>query len=386
MQMNRFDCKLEVLPKRPVSALKAENGQFHFQSERVEAVIDCTTGLLSRYAVDGQDYIVGDGFAALVLDDCEDPWLTAGSKWRDVLGRFELMSAEEGTRFSGVRDGVLDSVRVVDDGEVRTTVEAMLKYGNSSMVLTYRLPKIGAELEVEVRVLWNEKDRLLKLSIPTALEDVAYWGQVSYGRDVLPGADREVVAQQWVAAVSEKQDLALTCVNEGSYGSDFVDGAVRLSLLRSPAYSGHPAGDRPVVLQDRFTARIEQGERLFRFWIEGGKRTERLAAIDRQALVHNEKPFVLSFFPSGAGQQPVPGLLLDGQAVQLGAFKPCEDGDGFVVRLFESTGEGATTVLRIPALEIEAPLELGPFEIKTLRVSAVGKTVVETDLLERPLT
>jgi hypothetical protein len=30
----------------------------------------------------------------------------------------------------------------------------------------YKLPKQGSEVEIEARVHWNEKDRMLKLSLP----------------------------------------------------------------------------------------------------------------------------------------------------------------------------------------------------------------------------
>ena len=384
-QITRFDCTLEILPKRPQPEVSAENGRFTFKNDRIEAVINAETGLMDKYAVDGVDYITPGAFRGLVINDTEDPWGMNQKEYRDVAGVFTLMDREAGTRFSGVKAGLLDSVRVIEDGPVRTVIEALFSWGDSFLVLTYRLPKQGTELEVHVRVHWNEKDKMLKLGIPTPFAGGTYHGQVAYGRDELPGAEREVVAQKWVAAVSKDDQHALTCINDSIYGSDFVDGEVRLSLLRSAAYSGHPIGDRPIVPQDRYTPRIDQGERQYLFWFQGGPKAERFDAIERESLAHNEQPMVISFFPSGAGEMPAPGAKLDDNVVQMPVFKRSEDGEGYIVRLFEPTGVARSTTLSIPALGIQQEVSLTPFELKTFWVDPESKRLTEADLLERPM-
>jgi len=158
-----------------------------------------------------------------------------------------------------------------------------------------------------------------------------------------------------------------------------------LTLLRSPAYSGHPIGDRPVVPQDRFLPRIDQGERVFRFWLAGGPASERLATIDREALAANEAPFALSFFPNGQGAPPAPAVILDGDSTALlTALKQAEDGNGWIARLFEAGGAGATCQLRAPCLGIDEKLHLQPFEIASLRLGLDGR-LEYTNLIEESL-
>jgi len=107
-----------------------------------------------------------------------------------------------------------------------------------------------------------------------------------------------------------------------------------------------PTDPRPALVpQDRYTVRIDQGERQFRFWINAGSADERLERIDREALVKNEKPFAMSFFPSGAGSRPKPFAELSDDVVQMSAAKPAEDGNGLIVRLYEPTGKPRTTTL-----------------------------------------
>ena len=74
-------------------------------------------------------------------------------------------------------------------------------------------------------------------------------------------------AQKWVAVTSQERGFALTCINDGIYGSDYSENGLRLTLLRSPAYSAYPDKNGIVNLPpDRFTPRIDQGQRFFRFW------------------------------------------------------------------------------------------------------------------------
>ncbi|MEI7832372.1 MAG: glycoside hydrolase family 38 C-terminal domain-containing protein, partial [bacterium] len=382
-QMNRFDCKLERIDARPAPTLIAADGRFTFRTAELEVVINTQTGLLDRYRVDGVDYLQPEAFLPLVIADSADPWGMTVQRFNTVKDRFTLLSAEEGTAFSGLHGAAISSVRVIEDGAARTVVEAVLGYQSSRIVLQYKLPKQGTEVEVHVRVHWNEKDTMLKLALPSALPEPQYRGQVAYGVDTLRMDGREVVAQKWVAAVAAAHSF--TCINDGSYGSDWEDGIMRLSLLRSPAYTGHPIGDQPIVRDDRYTPRIDQGERLFRFWIKGSATTERLAAIDREALAHNEKPVALSFFPHGGGTIPAPFAILSDDVVQLSTFKQAEDGHGYIFRLFEPTGSARDTVLEIPALGLNFPVKLGAFEIKSLRLDGETGAISEVDLLERAL-
>ena len=384
-QVTRFDSAFEVKPERPKPAAKPDNGLIRFKTDDMEMIINCATGLVDKFAVNGIDVLKPSAFQPLVMKDDEDPWSTVARSYREQVGTFTLLTQEKSARFSGVRQEALRPARVIEDGAVRTVVEVVMGYGNSFICQTYRMPKRGAEVEIEVRVHWNEKSNMLKWSIPTVFSHARYIGQQAFGVEPLPTTGREVAAQKWVAAASDAAGMAFTCINDGVYGSDFADGELRVSLLRSPAYCGYPVGDRPIVMQDRYTPRIDQGERLYRFWVNAGPMGQRLEQVDREATVHNEKAFALSFFPSGKGVRPVAGIILRDDVVQLAAFKKSEDSEEFIVRLFEPTGKARTTTLVMPPLDIEKQIGLGAFEVKTFRINADTGSVVETDLLERPL-
>ena len=381
-QVNRFDCTLQVLPQKPRPQLHAQDGKIIFQTADVEVVINCATGLIDRYRVQGVDYLCENACLPLVIQDNDDPWGMTVDRFREVVGQFGLMSPEAGTAFSGVHAGLLDSVRVIEDGEVRSVVEAVLSYHHSFVCLRYKLPKRGAEIEIEVRVHWNEKSRMLKLSIPTVFAEARYLGQAVFGIAERPVDGKETMAQKWVGVFSDRDDLALTCINDGTYGSDFSGGEMRLSLVRSPGYVGHPIHDRPIMPQDRYSPRIDQGERLFTFWLKGGPAGERREHVDREALCHNEKPFPLSFSPSGAGRTPLPAVVLEDDAVQLSALKKAERTEDYIIRLFEPSGQPRTTTVAVPLAGLRRQVALGKFEVKTLRLDVAAGTLSEANLME----
>ncbi len=383
-QISRIDCTPRQQTEKPVPRLKSVGKSLHFKTAALEVLINTETGLVDRFCVNGREVLKPNAFTPLVMRDNEDPWSMLEKHYREVTGRFTLMTPEAGTSFSGLKlHTPLPSLRVIEDGPVRTVVEAIMAYNRSFLVLTYRLPKEGSEVEVHVRVHWNEKDKALKLALPTVFSGCEYRGQVAYGRDNLPGKEREVVAQKWVAAVSKARDMALTCINDGLYGSDCPNNEIRLTLLRSPAYSAHPFGNRKTLPQDRYMPRIDQGERQFTFWINAGPVEDRMNRVEREALSHNEKPMALSFYPPGIGAMSPPGVVLSDNTILMTAFKGAENGEGFVVRLFEPTGTARSATLYVPALGVEQSVSLKPFEIKSLRLLSGENFLREVDLLEQ---
>ncbi|MCC7145582.1 MAG: alpha-mannosidase [Phycisphaeraceae bacterium] len=394
-QMNRFNCRYQQLKKKPDAKLKVKAGKIRFANrDGLEVVISARTGLVERWRVKGRDVAAPDAFRPIVIADNCDPWGMTVRSFRKKIGSFSLMSARETAVFSGLGDQKgLPAVRVVEDGEVRSVVEVTLKYGDSRICQRYKLPRQGTEVEVELRVFWEEKDRMLKLSVPLSkglATKAKYVGETAFGYGELADNGEEAVAQKWTAVVSRSGGLALSCINEGCYGSDFDGSELRLSLLRSASYSAHPIENRKILPEDRFTARIDQGERIFRFWFNAGPIAARLQEVPNEALVRNEKPYALSFNPSGQGPRPKVGPMVDDAVVQMTACKPAAAGQGnpgdLIVRLFNPTDRPRTAKLSIPVLGLRAQkVTLGKFEVQTLRINPRTRKVTATNLMEKPV-
>ncbi len=414
----RYSCRLERIAVAPVAGVgrtgvspvpgTARDGR------RYSVVIDPATGLMASYVVDGIEQLAAPAFRPLVLRDTADPWGMKVRGFRDVVGEFRLMSPRDAAVFAGVGIPELAPVRVIESGPVRTVVEALLGFGRSALALRYKMPADGAEVEIEALVSWFETDRMLKLAVPTVFAGGTVRCEAAYGAEIVDREGEEVVAHRWIAAISADGSRALTVVSNATYGFDAAGGELRMSLLRAPAYAGHPVDDvTPIVRQDRFEPREDQGLHGFRFWMRAGDATERVDAVAREAAVRNDGLTAFNAFPAGAGSPPRSGLAIEGPAVCVGALKLAEDSEDLVVRLFEPTGRGRTVWVRVPAFDGDAlgagtdaspcrcsfEVVLGPFEIRTLRIArppafaarlrpgkeTAAATVTETDLLEREI-
>jgi alpha-mannosidase len=384
--MTRYACRLTTIARPAETGLRPISGDLHHRNESCQVVINGATGLLTRYAVDGVEYLAPGACAALIMKDSADPWGMKVRGFRQVMGRFKLLSAEDAAALAHLKIGTLPPVHVVEDGPVRTIVEAAFGFRRSTLVLRYVLPKKGAEVGLEMRVHWCEPDLMLKLALPTALAGMQVCSQAVFGVERHHRLEEELIGQQWIGCVSGDEAHALTIINDATYGFDYSESELRLSCLRSPAHAGHPVDDvTPIVRQDRIERRIDQGEHVFRFWLNAGRAAERLAAVDREATVKHEPPMALVAFPPGDGAPALPGVTLSDDVVQMPALKLAEDGRALIIRLFEPTGVARSTTVAVPALRVTSRVDLGPFDVRTLRVDLEQATIDDVDLLERRL-
>jgi len=194
----------------------------------------------------------------------------------------------------------------------------------------------------------------------------------------------EKVAQRWTGISSEDKEQGLTIINNTTYGFDCCDGELRSSLLRSPAYAGHPQEEGfPITRQDRFEKRMDQGEHEFCFNIRGGSWTNRRQEIQVESQVKNEGLIALCCWPDGRNEMPLPIIKIENPCVSLGALKKSESGDYLIIRLLSNSDSMISTRLKIPLIDTVAILGFRPYELKTLIINLKTKEIRECDLLEK---
>ena len=380
--MNRYSCILKKIPTSGIDNNETSS-KFQFSLQNGYFEINPETGLIERYEIDGEKILLPGSGRLLVMKDNADPWGMTVNSFREIKGGFHLLSPEATALFAEVDAPVLPPLRIIEAGPVRLVVEAVFGFGESFAVIRYKIPVKGSEIEIEMRIYWMEKDSMLKLSFETDWIDAGCFGQVAYGVEEFERNGSELVAQKWVGLVSPKEKNVLTIINDTTYGFDYDKGEIRLSLLRSPAYSGHPVKEgQPIVPQDRVEPRIDQGERPFRFWINAGPYQSRIESIHTESLIRNEPPIGLCCFPSGKGEVLSSGIIITDPVIQLSALKLSENNDQLVCRLFEPSGKARKAELKFPVFDFSHEFSLLPFEIKTLVIDCKTKIVSETDLLE----
>ena len=348
--MNRFDCEVTYMPVQSTES-KLPRKDIHFVNDRMEVVINHKTGLVDAYRVDGVDYLKPGSFATQLFKDNPDPWNMSTYRYDTVIGQFETVPDRMGHAHDIIPDTPeipIPAVRIIEDGVIRMIVEAEFCYGNSKLIQTYRLPRTGTSFEVEQRIYWNEADTMAKLKIPCAMRG-QYVGQNMFGRGNLPQDGSETVSQKWCGIFGKEK--ALTVTNKTTYGSHASEDTMYLSLLRAPGYAAHPVGDRPLIREDRFIPRIDQGEHVFSFTVCGSDVSQRQNLIEQESLIHNEAPFVINAFPGGYGEKHGSFITVSDARMILSAMNHNENGD-LVLRLFNSVSEPCSAQIKIPAMNI----------------------------------
>jgi len=378
--MTRFSCYITWLKQRPKSIGLLQNSHLEFQTEALSVRINKATGLIDSWKTDGKEFLKENGFQLVVLESDKDPWGMNLDGYHKKIGEFELLSKEEGSRYSGT-NGLIDSVRVIENGSVRTVVEAVFGFGDSKACIKYILPKKGTAVDIEIRVDWAEKGNFLKLVIPTVLKEACPMGETAYGIMEYEADGKEKVSQRFNGLFDQNEDMAFTCINDGTYGVDFTKGTMRISMLHSAAYSAHPIGDRELLVQDRLLPYIDQGERMFRFRMEAGRCTPRRERISVEAQCFQEKPYIVQAFPSGEGQITAPMVILSNESVLLSAFRQEIDTGNYRIRLFETTGQTNRVTIELPFLGMRKDLEIGGYEIKTFLIDAKNKEWKESTII-----
>ncbi len=354
--VSRFDCTLTVLKKDVFEKREQMGDSVCISNGETDLRISRKTGLIEHYAIDGKTYIENSGILEVYRDD-EDPWGMRVNGFKEKIGSFTLMSDEEANAFVGYPDDKSPNVRIVEDGAVRTKVQAFFSYKRSVAVVEYTLPKNSSYIDVDITMYSNEPCNMIKYRIDTALCGKP-WGETAFGFEELYDNEDESVFHKW-CGIKEKDD-ALYVLNRGTYGGSFDNSTIKLSLLRTPIYSAHPINDRPIAPHDKFINHIDMGERHFSFRISAER------DIARAAQIYNEAPQALSFFPSGEGEKISSLISIDNPDVILSSMK--KKGKSFVLNLYNASENESEAEIFVHANNKRVKLKFGKHEIKTQEI------------------
>ena len=267
------------------------------------------------------------------------------------------MSDDEANEFVGYSDEKLPNVRVVEDGDVRIKIQAFFKYKHSAAVVEYTIPKKGTYVDVEILMYSNEPNKMIKYTLDTKLNGIPY-GETAFGYEELSNDETEAVYHKWCGL--KDGDKNLYVVNRGIYGGSFTNSTIKLSLLRTPIYAAHPIGERQIAPHDRFVKHIDMGERNFSFRIT----TE--PNIAREAQVYNEKPQLMSFFPSGDGVRNSGVISVDNPDVILSSLK--KQNGKYRLNLFNATNAEKDAEILFLKDNKKIKLHFAKHEIKQIEV------------------
>lgn len=267
---------------------------------------------------------------------------------------------------------------VDETGPLRISLRLERPLRESTLVQRICLEAGSRELRFETRVRWVERQTLLKVGFPVAVNATQATYDMAYGTIVRPThsntsfdeARFEVPGFKWMDL--SEADYGVALLNDCKYGHEARGSLMRLTLLKGPVYPD---------------PRSDMEDHVFTYAIRPHRGDWRGAGIVQAALNLNVPCRVV---PAGqAGARSFSWIAADSDNVTLEAVKRSEDGKHLIVRLaeqFNSRRPVRLTFDRPPAAawscnlmeESEAELSVNgktvtipikPYEVVTLRIA-----------------
>lgn len=249
-----------------------------------------------------------------------------------------------------------DPAPVWKRGPLGVSVTVTRGGGKSLVTQRYSLPDSARWLSVENTVEWHESHHLLKATLPFAFEMDSTRAEIPYA--VMPRTTRprtrvdsarfETPMLRFVDGDARDGSYGAAVVTDGKYGYSASGDTVFITLLRSPKSPDENA---------------DMGTQHFTYVLVPHAGDWRAPVVHEAARAFNQ-PMRAEFVSAhaGTGRMTMPRISLTSGSVDLGALKRAEDGNGWVLRLVETSGHATTARLRFGR----------------------AVTASETDLLERP--
>ena len=346
MDITRLDLTSEIIPAEP--EFTAPEGDIIVSDTYKTVRINRKTGLMDSFIVNGKELLTGGAFQPIMYEDNADPWGWYMEKIGENPCAFKLADNTKGP-FRG-----METVKVVEDGDVLTEVEGLFECETSYVRISYKIYKAFPYVDVTINAFWNEKEKALKVKIPTALKG-AFLGQVPFGTDEYAKDGKEQTMQRFTAIDDGENALAL--YNDCTFGFSHDGDAIYATLLRGVAYCAHPIGTMPLIKRNIFIPYVEQGRRNFRFRIGYEEKT----LLENRAQEFINPLLGLNFFPHGKGMDKRTVIRLDNEAVSLVAFY--KENDGYTLR-FVNNNENSENVC-VTVMGQKFNLAFGKYEAKT---------------------
>lgn len=271
-----------------------------------------------------------------------------------------------------------ESVRVVEVGSLRATLEIVRRLKSSLIRQRVSLSAGSRRIDFHTQIEWRERQTLLKVAFPVAVraDEATYhiqWGTIKRPthRNTSWEQAKYEVAGHYFADLSE-HDYGVSLLNDCKYGYDVRDNVLRLTLLKSPIYPDPNA---------------DLGAHVFTYSVLPHADPS-LQTTFAEAYRLNA-PVLIVPSNGAPAAEPLSLLSVDSPTAIVETVKRAEDCDDLIVRLYRRTNaRGAVTVQfgvpvqavwrtnlleeTLEALPLQAnsvSFALQPFEIVTLRVA-----------------
>ena len=340
------------------------------ENARYRISFDEATGYLASLYDKQSDLEVlrREGARLAVIEDLSDTWSHNIFKFDKHLGDMKAVSRT-----------------VLEDGPVRSTVRIKYKYNTSYVVQDFRLYSELDYVEVRVRVDWREPQTILKIKYPVNFNFRKPTYEIPYGYIEKSANGEEEPGQTWFDFSGEHLQkgvmYGLAIANNAKYSYSFDVDEMNLTVLKNSVYAHHD----PKKLEDGVEYEfVDDGIQEFMYMLLPHTGGWKDSEIVKHARELNQKPVtIIETFHKGSLPARNSFLSMESDNVVISAMKEAEDGDGVIIRAYETKRQASQALLKIPFLNREETLSFAPCEIKTVKLPYDHSApVMEVNLLE----
>jgi alpha-mannosidase len=278
-------------------------------------------------------------------------------------------------------------VRKLEEGPVRSAIRVRSQYKDSYVTQDFRLYKDLDRVEVFTVIDWREEQTMLKLKYAGKSNFRSPTYEIPYGFLEKSANGEEEPGQGWIDMTGEHPSgcmYGLALANDRKFGYSIAVDEMAITLLKNSVYAHHNPKELVRGHEYRFIERGIQELTYALFPHSGNWRDHALSK--RAAELKQRSIAVPETCHPGALPQKNEFLRADRGEIMLTVLKEAEDGDGFILRGVETTGNRVETVISLPPLSREFSTVFSPCEIKTIKIpSTASLPVAEVNMLELPV-
>jgi alpha-mannosidase len=275
----------------------------------------------------------------------------------------------------GVELKLLEKPRIVVKGPLVTCLEFAKGFESSKVIQRVCVYKDSPVVEIKSRLVWRNKGVLLKHWFRTTAKAEKAWYDIPFGaierstkmETSWEKARFEVPAVRWADISDGEKGLAIIAPSRHGYTA--IRGDIGLSVIKSPTYP-NPWSDL--------------GDFEVTYYLYPHKGDYQKAEIPKIARETIFKPVAVII---SGNIEDIKMVRVEPAKIIVTAFKPSEDGEGYILRLYNPYREGidveielgfkASKVIETDIIELKKLTEIAkdidkvklyvkPFEIKTL--------------------
>ena len=323
----------------------------------IDGVTGCAASLMDKHT--GVDVMADPARCAVMNIELVDTWAHNVFTFDREMHSFEAIRME-----------------ILECGPVRAAIRVDSVCASGEMTQIYTLYGDSRQVDVQVRLRMKEGHRMGKLCLPTRYADGRDVAEIAFAAIERSASGEEEPCQRWIAMQGSTGGLAV--LNDGKYSYSAQNGELRLTFANTSIYADHYGQNH----RDAACRYMDLDEQTFHYALLPYAGSWRDQALHRRAsLMHQNLVWVVETYHKGRLEGVSEGVRVDNPHIAMGTLKPAEDGCGYILRLWETSGARQRVHVDLRLLGWQGDMCFEGFEIKTLRITPEGE-VQELDFRE----